>query len=62
MRRSNAQSTLEYLLVLTVIILTLLFASRGGGGQPNGPLRQGLENYFNQTQAAFTNAANITSF
>lgn len=36
-----AQSVIEYVLIMVVIIMALLFATRQGG-----PLRSGLNNYF----------------
>lgn len=37
------QSHLEYLLLITVVTLAILYAARGCG-----PLQGGLESYFNQ--------------
>jgi len=48
----KAQSTLEYILILTVTILALLYASRD-----RGPFKAGLGAYFNSTQQAFARAA-----
>lgn len=48
----KAQSMLEYVLILTVIMLALLAA-----GRQNGPLQGGMNNYFNAMEEAFENAA-----
>ena len=43
MNKKKAQSILEYVLVLTVVLLVIIAAV----GAPNGPIRSGLNNLFN---------------
>ena len=43
----RAQSILEYVLVLTVVILVIVVAV----GSENGPIRTGLKNFFDQLGA-----------
>ena len=50
--RIKAQSTLEYVLILVVIIFAILYASRD-----QGPLRNGLNGYFNAMESAFSATA-----
>lgn len=47
MIRKNSQSTLEYVLVLTVILLAIIAAV----APRNGPIRSGLRGYFTQLGA-----------
>lgn len=49
---TSAQSTLEYALIMVVIIMAVLYAARDGG-----PLRSGLNGYFNGMESAFSSAA-----
>jgi len=48
----RAQSTLEYTLILVVIIMAILYAARD-----SGPMRSGLDGYFNGMESAFSAAA-----
>ena len=48
----KAQSTLEYLLIVTVVLLALIYAARTGG-----PLRSGMENYFSGMETGISAAA-----
>ena len=43
----KAQSILEYVLVLTVVLLAIIVAI----GSPEGPIRTGLSNFFEQLGA-----------
>ncbi len=43
-KNKKAQSILEYVLVLTVVLLAILAAI----GSPSGPIRVGLKNFFDQ--------------
>ena len=49
---TKAQSTLEYALILVVIIMAILYAARD-----SGPLRSGLDTYFDGMESAFSRAA-----
>ncbi len=49
---NQAQSTLEYALILVVVIMAILYAARD-----SGPLRSGLDTYFNGMESAFSSAA-----
>lgn len=46
----KAQSIIEYALIMVVIIMALLFATREGG-----PLRNGLSSYFEGMGSAISN-------
>lgn len=50
--KNKAQSTLEYALILVVIIMAILYAARD-----SGPLRSGLDTYFDGMESAFSSAA-----
>lgn len=49
-----AQSVIEYVLIMVVIIMALLFATREGG-----PLRNGLSSYFGAMGASIANVAGL---
>lgn len=51
-----AQSIIEYVLIMVVIIMALLFATREGG-----PLRNGLSSYFEGMGSAIGNVADSFS-